>query len=91
MSHKIFNNNLLAIRKSKVSLKLKKPTYTGVCILELIKVLIYRFHYDYVKNRYDNKSKLLHFFYKHNAYKHIQSGISEKKELYAEHAFQPRK
>ena len=25
MSHKIFNNNLVAIRKSKVALKLNKP------------------------------------------------------------------
>ena len=30
-----------------------------MCILELIKVLLYEFHYDYIKNKYDNKSKLL--------------------------------
>ena len=59
MSHKIFDNNLIAIRKSKVSLNLNKPTYTGMCILEFSKVLIYEFHYDYIKNKYDNKSKLL--------------------------------
>ena len=59
MSHKIFDNNLVAIRKSKVSLKLNKPAYIGMCILELSKVLMYEFHYDYIKNRYDNKSKLL--------------------------------
>ena len=29
MSHKIFDNNLVALRKSKVSLKLNKPAYTG--------------------------------------------------------------
>ena len=59
MSHKVFNNNLVAIRKSKVSLKLNKPAYIGMCILELSKVLMYQFHYDYNKNKYDNKSKLL--------------------------------
>ena len=39
MSHKIFHNNLVAIRKSKLALKLNKPAYIGMCILELNKVL----------------------------------------------------
>ena len=59
MSHKIFDNNLVAIRKSKVAVKLNKPAYIGMCVLELSKILIYEFHYDYIKNKYDNKSKLL--------------------------------
>ena len=57
--HKIFDNNLVAMQKSKVSLKLNKPTYTGTYILELSKVLMYELHYDYIKNKYHNKSKLL--------------------------------
>ena len=59
MSHKIFGNNLIVICKNKVAFKLNKPVCVGNCILELIKVLIYEFHYDYIKNKYDNKSKLL--------------------------------
>ena len=59
ISHKIFDNNLVATRKSKLALKLNKPAYIGMCILELSKVLMYEFHYDYIKNKYDNKSKLL--------------------------------
>ena len=59
MSHKLFDDNLVAIRKSKVALKLNKPAYTGMCILELSKVLMHQFHYEYIKNKYDNKSKLL--------------------------------
>ena len=60
MSHKIFDlDNLVAIRKSKVALKLNKPAYIGMCIIELSKVLMYEFHYDYIKNKCDNKSKLL--------------------------------
>ena len=35
MSHKIFDNDLVAIRKKKVTLTLNKPAYIGMCILEL--------------------------------------------------------
>ena len=28
-------------------------------MLELSKVLMYEFHYDFIKNKYNNKSKLL--------------------------------
>ena len=59
MSHKIFDHNLVAICKSKVKWKLNKAPYTGMRILELSKVLMYEFHYNYIKNEYDNKSKLL--------------------------------
>ena len=30
-----------------------------MCILELNKVLMYKFHYDYFKNKYGNNSRLL--------------------------------
>ena len=33
MSHKIFDNDLVAIRKNKVTLTLNKPAYIGMCIL----------------------------------------------------------
>ena len=46
MSHKIFGNNLVAIGKSKVSLKLNKLAYIGMCILELCQVLMYLLHYE---------------------------------------------
>ena len=47
MSHKIFDNDLVAIRKNKVTLMLNKLAYIGMCILELIEILIYESHYDY--------------------------------------------
>ena len=33
MSHRIFDNDLGAIRKNKVTLTLNKPAYIGMCIL----------------------------------------------------------
>ena len=58
MSHKIFDNNLVATHKNKVTLMLNKPAYIGMCILQLNKVLMYEFHHDYIKNKYGNNSKL---------------------------------
>ena len=40
MSHKIFNNDLVAIRKKKVTLMLNKPVYIGMCFLELSEILL---------------------------------------------------
>ena len=54
MSHKIFDNNIVAIRQRKLGLKLTKPEYIGMYIL-----VMYQFHYHHIKNIYDNKSKLL--------------------------------
>ena len=30
-----------------------------ICILEFSRVPLYEFHYDYIKNKYGNKSRLL--------------------------------
>ena len=57
--HKIFENDLVAIRKNKVTLTLNKPAYIGMCISELSKVLMREFHYDYIKKKYGNKTRLL--------------------------------
>ena len=47
------------LSKSKLALKLNKSAYIGMFILELSKLLMYEFHYHYIKNKYGNKSKLL--------------------------------
>ena len=59
VSCKIFNKNLVAVHKIKETLTLNKPSYIGMCILDLSKTLMYDFHYNYIKNKYGNKSKLL--------------------------------
>ena len=41
------------MRKSKLALKLDKPAYIGMFILELNEALMCEFHYDYTKNKYD--------------------------------------
>ena len=38
-TYKVFDNDLVAIRKNKVKLTVNKPAYIGICILEFSKVL----------------------------------------------------
>ena len=59
MSQKIFDNDLVAINKSKVTSTLNKPAYIAMYILDLDKVLMYNFHYDCIKNKYAKSSRLL--------------------------------
>ena len=59
MLHKIFDYNLVAICKSHLALKLNKPAFIGMCILELSKALVYKFHFHNFKNKYGNNSRLL--------------------------------
>ena len=69
MSHKIFDNNLIAIRKSKVELKLSKPGDIGMYISKLSKVLMYEFHYDYIKKKRQQKEKTTNQGYSQNTLK----------------------
>ena len=59
VSSKIFNENLMAVHKVKETLILNQPAYVGMCILDLSKTLMYDFHYNYIKKKYDNRAKLL--------------------------------
>ena len=55
---KIFPENLLAIEKEKTQIIINKAVYLGLSILELSKILMHEFWYDYVKLKYDQKAKL---------------------------------
>ena len=59
VSSKIFNKNLVAGHKITETLKLNRPAYIGMCILDLSKTLMYVFHYNYIKKEYGSRAKLL--------------------------------
>ncbi|PFX21556.1 Terminal uridylyltransferase 4 [Stylophora pistillata] len=58
VSSKIFNENLVAVHKIKET-TLNRPAFVGMCILDLSKTLMYDFHYNYIKEKYGDKAKLL--------------------------------
>ena len=54
-----FDENLIAVQMKKTWLYYNKPVYLGMCILDLSKTLMYDFHYNYIKEKYVDKVKLL--------------------------------
>ena len=56
---KIFSENLVSVHMKKTSLTMNKPVYLGMCILELSKIIMFDFHYNYIKPKYADKAKLL--------------------------------
>ena len=59
VSCKIFSENLVAVNMKRERLKLDKPSYVDMCILDLSKVKMYDFHYNYIKKKYNERAKLL--------------------------------
>ena len=58
-SYKGFSENLVLIHMKKTHLIMNKPVYLGMCILDLSKTIMYDFHYNYIKPKYNDKAKLL--------------------------------
>ncbi|KAK3093489.1 hypothetical protein FSP39_016361 [Pinctada imbricata] len=55
----IFNEDLVGVENSKVTLLLNKPVYVGQTVLDLAKLVMYDFHYNFMKQKYGEKVKLL--------------------------------
>lgn len=53
----IMGDNMLQMRFRKTSVLLNKPIYTGATILDLSKIIFYKFIYGYIKPKYGNKAK----------------------------------
>ena len=82
---KLFTENLLAIEMKKTEILMNKPVCLELSILELSKILMYDFCYDYVKPKYGEKAILCYMdtgsFIIHIKTDDIYKDISEDIEI----------
>ena len=50
----LFGENLMGCEKGKIKVVMNKPVYLGQAILDLSKIVMYEFHYDYMKPKYND-------------------------------------
>lgn len=55
----IFGSNLIGVLMKKTKTELDKPIYAGFGILDLSKLHMYNFHYEFIKKEYGDRAKLL--------------------------------
>ena len=54
----LISENLSIIEMKKIKVKMNKPIYLGLSILEISKIPMYEFWYDYMKPKYSDNVKL---------------------------------
>ena len=55
---RIITPDLVSVQSKVTKVKLDKPIYIGFCILDVSKVLMYEFHYDIIKTKYQERAIL---------------------------------
>ena len=50
----LFGTNLMGCEMGKIKVVMNKPVHLGQAILDLSKIVMYEFHYDYMKRKYDD-------------------------------------
>ena len=58
----LISEDLSIIEMKKTKVKMNKPIYLGLSILEISKILMYEFWYDYMKPKYGNDVKLCYIY-----------------------------
>lgn len=55
---KIFSDDLVAIEMKQTSIKMNKPIVVGMAVLDVSKLTMYKFMYDFLKPKYAEKCRL---------------------------------
>ena len=80
------SGDLSIIEMNKTKVKMNKPIYLGLSILDISKILMYKFWYDYMKPKYGNRVKLCYMdtdsfvinIKTNDFYKDIASGVEKR-------------
>ena len=77
---------MLAIEVNRVKLKVNKPIYLSLTILEFCKTVMYELYYDYINRKYQGKANLCYIntvsfivnIKTENIYKDIESDVEKR-------------
>ncbi|RLU21768.1 hypothetical protein DMN91_006144 [Ooceraea biroi] len=56
----VFGENLLAVELQRLKATFNRPIYVGMCILDISKMRLYEFHYDYMAPLYGDKCRIMY-------------------------------
>ncbi|XP_067211792.1 uncharacterized protein [Linepithema humile] len=84
-SRSVFSEDLMAVELRKLEVKFDKPIYVGMCILDISKTCLYKFHYEYMAPLYRDNCKimyidtdsLIYFLHCEDAYRDMKRDISK--------------
>ena len=54
----LFSENIMGCEMGKIKVVMNKPVYLGQVVLDLSKIIMCEFHYDYMKSKYDENLKI---------------------------------
>ena len=83
----LFGPNLMGCEMGKIKVAMNKPVYLGQAILDLSKIVMYEFHYNYMKRKYaDDKltlcymdtDSLIYYIQTDDFYKNIANNIESR-------------
>ncbi|XP_070169356.1 uncharacterized protein [Polyergus mexicanus] len=59
-SRSVFAEDLVAVELRKLEVTFNKPIYVGMCILDISKIRLYKFHYEYMLPLYRDKCRVMY-------------------------------